>query len=146
MGFQQALAMIERNGGKIEGDEVTIACQQPVAVKYEKNFEGLFPVGNRHLNKSLLDISELAFDGTGIVLRGEVQCVDKSYTAQVEVYIDDQLAETADLPADYVVRRVDLFWKYQLPNGQHKIRFKWLNPRNDAKIWADNAVIYAADI
>ena len=40
MGFDQALQVIERNGGSVSGDEVTIKCQQPVAVRYEKAFGG----------------------------------------------------------------------------------------------------------
>jgi len=62
----------------------------------------------------------------------------------LEVYIDNEPVETAQLPvASSNARRVDLFWKYQLPMGKHTITFKWLNPRTDAQIMATEAVIYS---
>jgi hypothetical protein len=142
MGFKQALAMIERNGGKTGGEDVTIACQQPVAVNYEKGFEGLQPVKKQPVNRSLSDLSEVSFEGTGIVVKGNLQCADHTYSAQVEVYLDDNLVETVDLPAHFAKRRYDLFWKYQLAGESHKVRFNWLNPRPDAKIVVSEAVIY----
>ncbi|MDR1668170.1 MAG: ADP-ribosylglycohydrolase family protein [Bacteroidales bacterium] len=143
MGFRQALAMIERNGGKIGSDSVTIVYQSPVAVPYEKGFEDVYPVEKRSMKRWMSDTAKLSFNGTGIVLRGNVQCSDKEYAAQVEVYLDGQLLETSDLPASFVKRRFDLFWKYRLPDGQHQLVFKWLNPRKDAKIWMNEAVIFA---
>ena len=44
MSFDQALQVIERNGGKVETESVTIKTQVPTAVRYEKSFEGLYPV------------------------------------------------------------------------------------------------------
>jgi hypothetical protein len=41
MSLNQALQMIERNGGKNNGETVTIKCQQPTPVRYEKGFDGL---------------------------------------------------------------------------------------------------------
>ena len=46
MSFGQAFQMIERNGGKIDGETVTIKCQQPKPVRYEKAFEGIYLVAN----------------------------------------------------------------------------------------------------
>ena len=40
IGFKHALQNIERNGGKINGDNVAIKIQQPADVKFEKSFEG----------------------------------------------------------------------------------------------------------
>ncbi len=143
MGFEQALQVIERNGGKVDGDNVTLACQQPVAVKYEKGFDGLYPVKRQGIHKPLSAAPALSFEGTGIVIRGHVECSDKSYVAKAEMYIDGQLAEAPELPANSNLRRHDLFWKYQLPKGQHQVTFKWLNPRDDAKVYASEAIIYS---
>ena len=53
MSFNQALQVVERNGGKIEGDDVFISCQQPVPVRLEKAFEGLYPVDRIGVNKQV---------------------------------------------------------------------------------------------
>ncbi|GAP73031.1 hypothetical protein SAMD00024442_57_5 [Candidatus Symbiothrix dinenymphae] len=142
MGFRQALQMIERNGGKTDGDEITIACQVPVPVQYEQGFEGLHPK-KQSINRNLSESYDMTFEGTGIVVKGAVRCGDKEYSAQVEARIDDKLVETIDLPADFIKRRHDLFWKYQLPAGQHKVSFKWLNPREDARVRMDEAIVYS---
>lgn len=143
MGFDQALQLIERNGGTVSDNEVTIKCQQPVPVRYEKAFEGLFPTEKLSVNKQIKDVGELSFDGTGAVFKGGVSSKDNTYVAKVEMYIDGALAETANLPASFTTRRHELFWKYQLPKGKHTATFKWLNPREDASIRFSEIVVYS---
>lgn len=68
MSFNQALQVVERNGGKIEGDNVFISCQQPVPVRLEKAFEGLYPVDRIGVNKQVAKVGDVTFEGTGIVI------------------------------------------------------------------------------
>jgi hypothetical protein len=144
MSFEQALQVIERNGGKIAGEEITITCQSPVPVRYEKCFEGMYPSGKQDIRVHLSNSHEFEFDGAGIVVSGHLQCPDKDYTANVEVYLDEQLSEIVNLPANTNIRRLELFWKYRLSEQKHKVAFKWLNPHRDAKIWVGDALIYKA--
>lgn len=141
MGYDQALQMIVRNGGKIDGESIRIKCQQPVAVRYERAFEGHRPVKQLRINKSLGDAGEISFEGIGVVVSGSVRG-GQGYVAQVEAWLDGNLAETIALPADYRERRHDLFWKYQLPKGTHTVAFKWLNPAEGASIHVSNVLIY----
>lgn len=143
MSFDQALQMVKRNGGKIEGDKVTISCQQPIPVRYEKSFEGLYPVQKIGVNKPVAKVGEVSFEGTGIVFKGYVKASDDNYVAKVEMYIDGTLTETANLPASYTTRRHELFWKYQLPKGKHTVTFKWLNPESNASVNFGEAVVFA---
>jgi len=143
LSFGQALQVIERGGGKIAGDSVTIICQQPVPVRYEKAFEGLYPVELRNLKKTIADVGTVEFDGTGIVLKGNVRSKNQDYVALVEVYIDGQLEETVKLPALYRIRRHEIFWKYQLTKGKHLATFKWLNPEKDATINFRDLLVYS---
>ena len=143
MSLNHALQLIERGGGKTDGDEVTIVYQQPKPVRYEKAFEGHYPTMKIGIHKTIDQQPEFEFDGIGFVVKGNVRCEDRSYVAKLEVYLDGQLMETAVLPADYVTRRHELTWKYQLPKGKHQVSFKWLNPRNDARINASEALIYS---
>ena len=139
--------MIEKEGGKVEESQVTIKTQKPVAVKYEKAFEGHYPVDKMAVNTVLQDKTEWMFDGIGFVLKGYVKCADEDYVAQVEMHIDGNLIETANLPVAKASsiddRRVDLFHRYQLQNTTHKVGFKWLNPRKDAQVYLGEAVIYS---
>jgi len=143
MGFKQALQVIERNGGKVGENEVTIVYQPPVPVRYEKAFEGLFPVRKTGINKQIANVGEFSFEGTGVVFRGSVNSRDNDYVAKVEMYINGALVETANLPASYTTRRHELFWKYQLPKGKYVATFKWLNPVPDATVRFGEALIYS---
>ncbi|HBX44349.1 ADP-ribosylglycohydrolase family protein [Limibacterium fermenti] len=144
IGFKHALLVVEQQEGKTDGDQVIINCQQPTAVAYEKSFEGHFPIEKKPVNQTISEGFSVNFEGIGIVLKGSVQCADANYIAQVEMYIDNVLAETAELPVSSSnARRVDLFWQYQLPMGEHTLTFKWLNPRSDAQVTATEAIIYS---
>ena len=68
-------------------------------------------------------MGEVTFEGTGIVFKGNVQARDNEYVARVEMYIDGGISETANLPASYITRRHELFWKYQLPEKLHTVTF-----------------------
>lgn len=145
MSYNQALQTIQRNGGTINEDSITIRCQQPVPVRYEESFRGMFPKEKQSINKSLNDINELTFEGNGIVFKGYVNSKDEHYVAQVEMYLDGQLTETANLPASFTQRRHELFWKYQLPAGKHTATFKWLNPTVNANIQMTEMLVYDAE-
>ncbi len=72
IGFKHALQIVEKNGGKISGENVTIKTQVPVAVRYERSFEGLYPVDKKEVKWSD-DKTEVSFEftGTGFALKGE---------------------------------------------------------------------------
>jgi len=138
------LQVISKNGGVVNNDDVTIACQKPQPVKLEQSFEGLFPVSKVAINKQVSQMTEFPFDGTGVVFRGYVQSPDSDYIARVEMLIDGSTVETASLPvATSNARRNDLFWKYQLPKGKHIAAFKWHNPKSNATVSFTDAVIYS---
>ncbi|GHT31853.1 hypothetical protein AGMMS49574_14330 [Bacteroidia bacterium] len=146
MSFNQALQVIERNGGKVSESEVTIAYQQPVAVRYEKGFAGHYPTERIRVSKPITDVGEVEFEGIGIIFKGSVRSNDgrdDSYVARAEMYIDGQLAESVNLPAAYHDRRHDLFWKYQLPKGKHTATFKWLNPKAGISVSFGEAIVYS---
>lgn len=142
LSYKHALMMIEANGGTIDGDEITIKCQKPVAVAYEKSFEGITPINKVGIHRNLPEVGTITLDCTGAIFAGKVECGDNDYVAEVEMYIDGNLAETACLPASYHDRRLDLFWSYELTNEPHTFTFNWLNPREDAKISFTDVILY----
>lgn len=143
--FKQALEMIQRNGGKIEGDHVTIAVQAPKPVKYEKSFPDMFPVAKKSFRRR--DIKELAFDftGTGFVLKGEARKKSNDaadHVFEMEVYIDGRKVETTKLPTNFTIRRHDLCWKYAMPNKKHEVKIKVLNPIDDSEVITSEYIVY----
>jgi len=143
MGFGHALQMIERNGGKINDETITIKCQQPVPVRYEKGFDGLFPTKRMGINRRIADLNQIEFEGTGIVVKGYAVASEKDYIAIMEAYVNGELVETIKLPANTTVRRHDLFWKYQMPKAKYTLTFKWLNPQPVANITFQDAIVYS---
>jgi len=133
MSLKHALQVIQRNGGKTHGEQVTIAVETPKPVRLEQGFVGHYPVQLREIHQELTSEYTFDFDGIGFVLSGEARARstnDKpdSFAFEAEVYLDGRLTETVKLPASFIHRRYDLFWKYQLPKGKHTVRVKLLNP------------------
>lgn len=146
MSFDQALQVIERNGGSVSDKSVSIKTQQPVPVRLEQSFEGMIPTSRIGFWKKLPEISEVKFYGTGIVLRGGVNSSDVNYVAEVEFYLDGQFVEVMRLPASFILRCYDLFWKYQISLGEHTLTFKWLNPVDGSEVHVMDAVVYGKEL
>ncbi|MDR1896488.1 MAG: ADP-ribosylglycohydrolase family protein [Prevotellaceae bacterium] len=153
MSFEQAIQVIERGGGKVDGENITIVCQKPVPVRYEMAFEGLYPIENRALRKRITDVGEFVFEGTGVVFKGNVSAGsggrnnanlrDADYIAKVLVTLDGKEVETVSLPVNYRTRRNEIFWKYQLPEQMHTVTFEWLNPEEGISVNFRDVIIYS---
>jgi len=144
MSFRQALQVIQRNGGQIGDNDVTIEVQKPVAVKLEVGFEGHYPAKRTRLSTKFSNETSFEFEGIGFVTTGSIQKHgDEDETYEVEMYIDGKLVETSKLPTNYTIRKDPLFWKYQLPNGKHTVRLKVLNPSYKAYIQLGDLIVYS---
>ena len=144
--FHLALKTIERAGGKVGSDKVCIKVQKPKAVRLEQGFVGMTPKllreGIEHLGTSA-EQSIVEFTGTGIVVYGNISCADRKYEAQLEVSIDGKKDRIMKLCSDYNKRTADcVYWNYDLPDGNHRVEFKLLNPREDANIKAHRIICY----
>jgi hypothetical protein len=145
-GFNHALENIKRNGGKVNADDIIIQLQQPIAVKFEKSFEGHFPIAKIPVQWSAnKDEISFEFEGIGFVLKGDASQWDShsDYVFNTELYIDGKLVESPKLPVSYTTRRYELCWRYQLPKGKHVVSFKILNPSKEYEIRSSEAIIYS---
>jgi len=160
MSYNQALQVISRNGGSVEGENVTIKIQTPETVRFEESFPGLWPVqpsdnrswGGRSLSTDIRDYGNIEFDGKGIVvgysfnrgrdMGGYQEQSSEDYVAVVEAYIDGELCETMNLPVKGQYRKQELFYKYNLSNGHHVLSFKWLNPEKGRNIFVGSTTVY----
>jgi hypothetical protein len=146
MSFNQALENIKRNGGEVGEQDVQIKFQAPVKVAFEKGFEGMFPVERRRFNwedNAKDNEASLEFDGTGIVISGGINSEDHDYVAEIEFSVDGVKDRTMKLPASYLTRSPEMFWKYQLTKGHHTIGIKWLNPDGKVNIRVGNVLVYS---
>ena len=146
IGFKHALNNIQKNGGQLNNETIIIKAQQPVAVKFEKSFPGLYPVDKIPVKWSANN-DEISFDfeGTGFVLRGETARWSNSsgYIFNTALYIDDKLVESPQLPTTYTTRRHELCWKYDLPKAKHIVRLKILNPTKEEDFKPYEAIVYS---
>jgi hypothetical protein len=83
------------------------------------------------------------------VLRGEARPKSGStwdytgnYVFTTELFIDNKKMKTVKLPVDFVHRRHELFWHYQLAPGKHTVRFKVLSPDPNHTIRVNDLIVY----
>ena len=156
MSFQQALGMVTANGGSVEEETITIPLQQPEAVAFEKGFEGHFPtqVKKRNWGNALSEINPgnteyaFEFEGKGFVVNGgawKLPGVTAEKVLELEVYLDGELLETSRMPTDYTVRKHDITWAFDLPEGDHQVKILWTNPEKGYKVDVGKVIIYGPD-
>lgn len=145
--FDLALKNIERNGGKVGEQEVSIKVQKPKAVRLEQGFTGMTPKllaeGVEQLGNPDSGTSVFEFEGIGITLYGNISCPDRTYEAQFEVNVDGKKDKVMKLCSDFHNRTADcLYWNYNLKNGRHRVEFRLQNPREDVNIKAHRIIYY----
>ncbi|MFO7622055.1 MAG: ADP-ribosylglycohydrolase family protein [Bacteroidales bacterium] len=149
LGFDQAVKVIEKFGGHIKGDNITIKYQEPVAVPLEIAFPDIYPyrvtmaetqsdIMSRQLPLFTLansEPAEISFAGTGLIVRGEIGGkLEKDFVGELEVSIDGVVDRVVKLPVDFRTRTAELYWNVEIPDGDHTATLKWLNPLKDAGI------------
>ena len=147
MVFDLALKMIERHGGRVSDNEVTIKLQKPKRVRMEQGFVGMTPEllasDIQHLGTEVAGQNTFLFNGCGIVVYGNISCPDKSYEAQIEVTVDGKVSRVVTLCSDFLKRTADaIYWNYDLKDSPHEVSFRLLNPHEGVNIKADRVIYY----
>lgn len=131
LSFDQALQVIERNGGKVEADKVTIKREAPVAVRFEQGFTGHYPYKYFDVRKSVTKAGVAPFEGIGCVVKGNPQLPKgyqpHGYVAEIDVYLDGEFDKTVLIPVDGPAVPAEFYAKYNLPAGKHTVELKWKN-------------------
>jgi len=150
IGIKHALQMIKENGGKVDGENITLPVQEIKPVQMEQGFVGHFPVERRGVRISLTpNNKEVALDfiGNGFVLTGRANKTEKEnpdVTAELLMIIDNGEAEKILMPTAFAKRRHDVAWKYQLPEGNHSIKLQLLNANPGFKVDLGDLVVYSS--
>lgn len=143
LSLKHALEMIERNGGKVTEEEVTIAVQEISPVPFEENFTGHFPVERRHLGERLRDSFSFEFEGVGFAINGGTEKTGETdKTLEVEVLVDGESVGITRLPTEFTTRKFTPFWRYQLPRGPHTIELRVQNPDAGAFVRLGDLIVY----
>jgi hypothetical protein len=145
MGYEHALKNILKNGGRVNDDQVIIAFSAPTTVRFEENFAGHFPVGRISLTKTFQDKLEFNMNGIGFVIRGYAHKKKENAAAHVlqgALFIDGREVERANFPIGANQARTDLFWRYQLAKGDHKVKIEILNPHPDYEFVTVDYLVY----
>lgn len=145
MSYEQALELIKRNGGEVNGNEITIQYQAPEKVRFEQGFKNLYPINRENWGRGrnvLEPEFSHSFTGTGFVIEGSVEG-GEDYIAECEVFIDDVKAGKVHLPASYTTRSPEFFWNYSLEKDVHHVRLVHLNPVGAAKVHVTGFITYS---
>jgi ADP-ribosylglycohydrolase len=147
LGYKHAIQVITKNGGNVNGNIISIQSEIPQPVRLEQSFEGHFPVEMRSVNKNLSTEFDFDINGIGFVLKGEalankIKDYKGDFAFTAELYIDGIKTETSKLPVWYTTRKLEIFWKYQLPKGDHKVKVKLLNPNPDFDLRMTEILVY----
>jgi hypothetical protein len=149
IGFKHAVQNITNNGGGVNGNNIVIKVQQPVAVRLEKSFENIYPIAKIPVKLSAAK-NELTFDfeGTGFVIRGNIfkegNAAENDFI-KTALYIDGVITESPMLPLFYTRYRPELAWNYRLKKGKHKIELKLLDASAELRLNSGDAVIVYSD-
>lgn len=130
VGMKHALQVIQRNGGSIKDDNIEIKVQQPIAVRFEKSFPDRYPVARfSPVVSSAKDEFTFEFTGTGFAMKGDLlkhePGSDHEYLA--DLYINGKQVQRVRLPVDFLKRKYELCWNYDLPLQKHSVRLKFTN-------------------
>lgn len=145
LSFKHAVDLIQKNGGQVSDEGVEIAVQPVVPVRVEQNFEGHFPVADLPLRRRITDETTFTFEGIGFAVQGSARSENgKDQVIAADLYVDDRMIETVQLPTNFTRRRFTPVWKYGLADGTHTVRLKIRNPTPDATLGLERAVIYGS--
>ena len=130
--LKHAIESIKKEGGKVSGEKITITVQKPEAVRFEESFSGITPSVKIPVDKKLTRKGFVhEFNGRGILISAEFPGKRSStgnYVAEIRVSIDGEHVETVEFPADFKVRKLDLYWNFDLKDGQHVVNLDLINP------------------
>ena len=149
LGMKHTLLNVTRNGGNVEGEVVNIKKQNILSAPFEVSHPNIFPKEKQKfvnvLNDTKLEVST-TFEGTGFAIIGNIEnpkgdTTLKNSSMIVELFIDDKLIESPELPVLKIRRRFDLFYGYNLPKGKHTLKIKVMKD-NGLKLQTSALVVY----
>jgi hypothetical protein len=77
-------------------------------------------------------------------LKGEAVAKEGKDNAvlKIQVTVDDQQPKVMMMPTDYRIRSNDVYWQYDLQEGNHKVHLQLLNPSGDYELNVEEYISY----
>jgi hypothetical protein len=149
LGLKHALENISINGGNEQNGTVTIQTQPLEPVAMEACFQGIYPISRDGLWKTL-DGKNLSASfkvkGTGFVVTGTANKADgyPDVVLEAEIWIDNTLFEKVNLPSNWLKRRHEITWKYDLQEGDHAVEIKLVGAPKGYHVKLDELIVYSS--
>ncbi len=144
--IRHALEMIKRHGGKLSEEMITLPRPRFPSLRYEANFDHLYPKERRRLDLRLSELKPevtLEFEGAGFAINGSlIKKVQEDHTYVVAMVVDSRLAGAPILPAHPYLRNPTPFFKFNLKPGRHRLFLQISEPSPKADIQLDEIIIY----
>lgn len=141
--YKHALENIRLQGGQITNEKASIPPQAIRPVAFEQSFTGLKPVDQQSVWNNDARSAVIEFEGEGIVVRGEAFAKNKQGTTlEISIQLDQEKPIVVTMPTDYITRRLDVYWNYQLKPGKHRLELKLMNPSEDHRWRTTDYLIY----
>ncbi|MCY1722755.1 ADP-ribosylglycohydrolase family protein [Prolixibacteraceae bacterium Z1-6] len=147
IGNKHALKMLEANGADIDGATISVPAQEILPVPLEIGFKHHYPVVRKDIRQNLNFENQevkIEFTGCGFALTGWAKSTIGDADIKLEISIDGADAEQFVMPTLFSKRRHELAWKYELPEGKHKINIKVLNPNPGVAIDVGDLIVYSS--
>ena len=149
LGYKHALQAIEKNGGSIQENTVSIVYQQPMPVALEQSFGGVTPTIRKWIgwnNVPLRDPYTYTFEGNGIMVTNAMTnefAANSDYVFKVEVDLDGN-KEIVSMPYNFKTRKTEIFTKFELAEGPHQLKLTLLNPTSMGDLLLSDIVVYSS--
>jgi hypothetical protein len=139
---------LRKNGGTVTDTGISLTVQKPETLRLEQSYEGMYPASELLIRKDHLEEPIVVnFKGNGVVVLGNLRSVcgvsKSDYVALLDIYVDGIKTEQIKMPFDYIVRKYDIYHKYLLPQGDHKVEIKWVNQNPDFRMYLKSVVTYS---
>jgi hypothetical protein len=167
--YEKALLFAQKAGVSINGDILEILVQKPEVLPLEQNFTNTYPLYRDRKDEWIKDEYTFNFKGNGFIIWGNLVKTESvtadyahrvsmrhigsevfglaepndTYVAQIEVWIDGVLDHISKMPMKNTERKLEPAWKYNMPEGEHTVILKWLNPSPKYLIRVNDIIYYS---
>jgi hypothetical protein len=147
--YNTSIENILNNGGKADGNDIIIKYHKPETLPLEIAYPDIYPKDEMIIEKSIRETGKIEFSGTGIAILGGPSGPDlnnNGYVAEVQVSIDGNPVTVRKLPFSYHSRALEIFFDLELPNGDHVLELKWLNPVDSLDIPVSRCLVFSDEL
>lgn len=151
--YNSAIDNITKYGGEVKGDEITIKYHKPKTLPLEVAYPNIYPSEELEINKSINEVGEIEFTGTGIAVIGgpNMKALRRmkeniNYVAEVKVTIDGNKSVVRKMPFNIHSRALEVFFDLELAKGKHTIKLEWLNPEEGRSLPIKKCLVFSDEL